>query len=132
MLRTWRRVLLASAILAGVAVATVFYVYARSGDAHYSPGNADVSGYALTARPMELKVYFTTGWQDLVGQPVVLEDDRAVTITIPTQVSVPCRGCFKQLSATLLDATVTLRAPLGQRVVRSGATNTQVQAVPSR
>lgn len=99
---------------------------------HYTPGTARIDAYALTDQPTELKVFFSTGWEDLVEQSTVTEDARAVTITIPTRVYVPCRDCFKQLSATLLETTVNLRAPLGQRVVINGATGAEVRPVPLR
>ena len=107
------------------------YVYTQLWSEHYTPGTARIDAYATTDKPMELKVFFATGWQDIVEEPSVTEDARAVAITIPTRVLVPCRGCFKQASATLLETTVTLRAPLGQRVVINGATRAEVPPVRS-
>jgi hypothetical protein len=89
---------------------------------HYTPGRARIEAYAFTERPTELEIFFTSGWQDIVEEPIVSEDPRAVTITIPTRVFVPGRDGFKQLSATLGQTTVRLREPLAQRALIDGTT----------
>lgn len=127
---TKARVLLATGILVAAVLCLSVYVYAQWWGPDYTSGMARIDAYALTDQPTELQVFFATGWGDIVEPTVVAEDSRSVSITIPTQVSVPCRECFKQASATLLETIVRLSAPLGQRVVINGATGAEVRPVP--
>lgn len=123
-----RRLVAAGLLL--IALTTAAYAYSRWSAAengeHYTPGTARINTYSLTDVPTQLRVFYASGWMDIVEQPVVVEDARSVRITIPTRVYVPCRGCFKQLSATLGDAVIPLRAPLGERSVMDGPTGRQI------
>lgn len=118
-------------LLAAVAAVAVAYAYeARMSQDHFMDGLGRIDAYSLGEQPTVLNIYFTVGAGDVAGDASVNEDTQAVTVNVNTSVFVPRRGAFKNLAGTFRHTTVTLRRPLGDRVVIDGGTGRAVPLSP--
>ena len=119
--------------LAVLAAVTIAFAYAeRLEQDHYMAGLARIDAYAIRAQPSTLTIYLTVGAGDLVEGATVREDARSVIVTVKTSVFVPRRGAFKNLAGYFRVTSVTLNAPLGERVVIDGGTGGSVPPSPGQ
>ena len=116
--------------LAAVAAAYA-YTHYMSQD-HYMAGLGRIDAYSIGEQPTVLTIYFTVGAGDVAGDASVSEDSRAVTVKANTSVFVPGTGRFKNLAGYFRQTTVTLKEPLGGRVVIDGGTGSSVPLSPGR
>jgi hypothetical protein len=79
-----------------------------------------------------LTIYFTVGAGDVPGEAGVAEDSRAVIVKANSAVFMPGTGRFKNLAGYFKHTTVTLKAPLGERVVIDAATGRSVPSSPAQ
>lgn len=121
-----RRTRLAIGLSAGiVALVVVSGVLVRAyseyvNTPHYSRRALAIDKYVLLdERQLQISVH--TGAQDIVEEPDVREDSDRVTISAWVSEYNPGSG-FKNLARYDYEKTVTLKAPLGARVVVDGAT----------
>ena len=110
-----------------VGVAAFAYADAEQSKARYDPGNARIDAYVAGTGPNELNLFFVTGQGDIVQGPSITEEPGRVVVGVRTLVYVPPRGTFKNLVGILGNATITLREPLGARVVVDAATQQPVK-----
>jgi hypothetical protein len=120
-------------VLGAVAAVAVVYAYEeRLSQDHYVAGLGRIEAYAIGAQPTTLTIYFTVGAGDVVDGATVREDTSTVTVTINTSVFVPRRGAFKNLAGYFKETSVTLSAPLGERVVIDAGTGRSVAPSPGQ
>jgi hypothetical protein len=77
-----------------------------------------------------LTIYLTVGFGDIAEDASVTEDSRAVTVRANTSVFAPGTGRFKNLAGYPKQTTVTLKRPVGDRVVIDGGTGRTVAPSP--
>lgn len=119
------------ALLAGVLVVLVAGFEYRLRAGYFEAGLGRIETYAATEDPRTIVVHYTIGAGDEVVGPLVVEDDRSVTVEVKTSVWFPGRGTFKNLSATFMQVPITLRSPLGDRAVIDGNTGKRIQRIPA-
>lgn len=120
-------------VLSVVAAVVAVYAYTQYMEQdHYAAGLGRIDAYAIGDQPTVLTIYFTIGTGDVAGDASVTEDFRAVTVKVNTSVFMPGRGRFKNLAGHFKQTTVTLRNPLGERVVIDGGTGRLVPPSPAQ
>lgn len=133
MLLTRARLVWAVIFVAALAAVVAAYAYTQylSQD-HYMPGLGRIDAYSIGEQPTVLTIYFTVGAGDVAGNVSVTEDSRAVTVKANTSVFVPGTGRFKNLAGYFRQTTVTLKEPLGGRIVIDGRTGSSVPVSPGQ
>ncbi len=114
--------------LAAVGATYAYTLYLEQD--HYAAGLGRIDAYAIGEQPTVLNIYFTVGAGDVPRDASVTEDARTVTVKVNTSVFIPGRGRFKNLAGYFKQTTVTLRDPLGERVVIDGGTGRVVPLSP--
>lgn len=133
MLRSKARWAWAVTLLGVFAAVAAGYAYTKYLEQdHYAAGLGRIDAYAIGGQPTVLNIYFTVGAGDVAGDASVTEDSRAVTVKVNTSVFMPGRGRFKNLAGYFKQTTVTLRDPLGERVVIDGGTGRIVPPSPAQ
>lgn len=124
----WAVIFLSALAAVGAAYAYTLYL---SQD-HYMAGLGRIDAYSIGEQPTVLTIYFIVGAGDVAGDASVTEDSRAVTVKANTSVFVPGTGRFKNLAGYFRQTTVTLKEPLGERVVVDGGTGSSVPLSPDQ
>jgi hypothetical protein len=119
------------ALLAAVGAIAVGYYYAvYLAQDHYTAGLGRIDAYSIGEPPTLLTIYFTVGFGDIAEDASVTEDSRAVTVRANTSIFQPGTGRFKNLGGYPKQTTVTLKRPVGDRVVIDGGTGRTVAPSP--
>jgi hypothetical protein len=119
-------VLLSALVAIGAAYAYRQYM----AQDHYAAGLGRIEGYSTGEQPTVLTIHFVVGDGDVVGDATVSEDSQAVTVKVNTSILMPGTGRFKNLAGYFRQTTVTLKRPLGERVVIDGGTGKSVSRTP--
>ena len=119
------------ALLAGVLVVLVAGFEYRLRAGYFEAGLGRIETYAATEDPRTIVIHYTIGAGDEVVGPLVVEDDRSVTVEVRVSVWVPGRDTFKNLSASLMQVPISLKSPLGDRAVIDRDTGKHVPRHPA-
>jgi hypothetical protein len=120
-------------LLTAVAAVAVGYYYTEYlAHDHYIAGLGRIDAYSVGEPPTVLTIYFTVGAGDIGEDASVTEDSRAVTVRANTSVFSPGTGRFKNLAGYPKQATVTLKRPVGDRIVIDGGTGRTVPLSPGQ
>jgi len=119
------------ALLVAVLLVLVAGFEYRLRAGHFEAGLGRIGTYAVTDDPRTIVIHYTIGAGGEVVGPLVIEDDRNVTVEVRISVWVPGRDTFKNLSATLMQVPITLKSPLGDRAVIDRDTGKRIPRHPT-
>jgi hypothetical protein len=125
------RILLAVLVPALTIGGIVFYSWRATSEARFVPGTAWIESYWVSeSDPRSLVIASTTGYGDVITGSFATEDQNTVTLTVSASVFTPPTGQMKRLAGYGNRTWVTLKEPLGDRVVRETSGRIVPRAAP--